>query len=254
MDEVEPRCDRRAQPVQRATRFDRIEHRAEDSERQLLRAVPRDLRQQVTQRWIAKSPQHGLDVVGNVEATRRDEAGRDVLDHQAAHERRELRIPHRLRHGLVAGERAQIGERGMRAVQQAQLGALESGDVARDRHADRCPIGLRSAHAFLDHPLRERFALHGPPIDDAEPLGDDVAQRCISCRRDAVDHRARERHLVCDPACDAGIVLARELGDGTSQTRAVVGEVVAADDVRWRDSECVATSEPRVEMTDETAR
>ena len=129
---------------------------------------------------IAETRQHRGDVVLDVEARRLAEARREILGHEQFDELRQLLVAHRIGDGLVAAQQAEIGERGMRAVDQAQLGAIVDADVLRERDADRLPVGVAHRRHVFDHPLRERLALDGPLVDDA---GERLARACAAHRR-----------------------------------------------------------------------
>ena len=73
-----------------------------------------------------------------------------------------MRIGHGVGDGVVAGEIAEIGERGMTGVEQSQLHQLERLDVGDELDARGGEIGPARAKAVLDHPLRERLGHHRP--------------------------------------------------------------------------------------------
>ena len=109
-----------------------------------------------------------------------------------------MRIGRRLPDEIVAGEKAEIGERRVAAVQEAQLHRLERRDVGDELRAGVLPARARAGEAVLDHPLRVRLGDDRRGVGDAEQprgLGDvGVGRR----RHDAIDHRARERRR-CAP-------------------------------------------------------
>ena len=109
----------------------------EQAKRQLLRTIPRDLCQQVTNLGIAKALQQGFDVLLQHQPARRGQRWQDVFLHERTHEAMECRIVDCLGHRFEAGQTADVGERRMRTVQQTQLGALESADVVRYIDAQR---------------------------------------------------------------------------------------------------------------------
>jgi type IV secretory pathway TrbL component len=81
-DEVHPGGQGQGQAVDRAAGLQGVGDRAQDAERQLLRAVPGDLAQQVADLGVAEAGQDRLGVGGQVQAARRGQGRDDVLDHQ----------------------------------------------------------------------------------------------------------------------------------------------------------------------------
>ena len=73
-------------------------------------------------------------------------------------------VEHRVRHVvegmLVAGEQAEIGERGLRGVEHAHLDQLERRHVVDEGGAGQVPGRRPAGEAVLDHPLPERLADH----------------------------------------------------------------------------------------------
>ncbi len=131
----------------------------------------------------------------------------------------------------MTGEEAQIGERRVAAVQQAQLHRLERRDVGDELGAVVLPARARGDEAVLDHPLPERLEDDRNRIGEPE-LTRDVGDVGVGRRRhDAVDHRRRERDVATDPVRERRVAGLRERDDDRLDHAAVVREVVAADDV-----------------------
>src|SRR5690606_10489881 len=90
----------------RPTRLERFDDRVENAKRQLLRAVPRNLRQQVANRRIAEAFQHGVDVVIEIQTLRSAQARTEILTHEPLHEAVEVRMTDRLVYRFQTCERS----------------------------------------------------------------------------------------------------------------------------------------------------
>src|SRR3954462_9225216 len=113
----------------------------------------------------------------------------------------------------------------MRRIDQPQLRLLVTTNVIRERDTDRLPVGSAATKAAFEHPLHECLALNGPTILYAEHLPDGPCELGRRGRRNAVDHGAREEHLVLDPRREPCVDFARESYGGVGQLSSVVFEV-----------------------------
>src|ERR1700737_3383856 len=118
----------------------------------------------------------------------------------------------------------------MGAVQQAQLGAVVRSDIVGHDDSGTFPVRPLARGAILDDPLHEAFALYGPTVCHAEHFTNALAQIIGRRGRDAVDHGARECHLLLDPTRQVAIISLCKLLYGPSEARSIVDEVVATDD------------------------
>ncbi len=91
-----------------------------------------------------------------------------VLAHQGPGGSRQLIIGDRLRHGLVAVQRTQVGEQGMAAVEQSQLGLLPWRDVVGEDRTSQLPRWAGGGEVVGQNPLPKRFRHDQPPVLDPE--------------------------------------------------------------------------------------
>ena len=140
----------------------------------------------------------------------------------------------------MAAEQPEIGDRGMRAVEQAQLHLLERPDVAHHGDAELFPGRPPGGKLVLDHPLAERLGHHRPGVLDAERLRNPRAVGIGRRRHDAVDHARRAGHVLGDMAGKRRIAKRGELDEQAVQRRAIGGKVVAGKDREGRRSRSAA--------------
>ena len=90
----------------------------------------------------------------------------------------EDRVGDGLGDGLVAGEIAEVGERGVGAVQHPELHQLERAHVGDELHADGGEVGPGAGdEGVLDHPLPEGLVQHRREV---EPAGELARRRSMS--------------------------------------------------------------------------
>jgi len=149
---------------------------------------------------LLQGPAVGLQVDAGDGTERRQR----LVAHVAADEPRDVRVLHGLVHHGASGEQAEVAQRLMGGVEQAQLHPLVGGDVLDDARPEVLEGGAPRAEAVLDHPLDEGLGAHGPGVLDAEVLGE-VYPGAIGGRgRDAVDHGAGEVDVLVDPGREVG--------------------------------------------------
>ena len=96
----------------------------------------------------------------------------ECRDHQPLDERAQGRLRHRLRDRLETRQQTEVGQGGMRAVQQPQLRPLVRGNVAvRVTPAPRPVVGGQRPSPIHD-PLHEPLALDRPGVLQVERLVD----------------------------------------------------------------------------------
>jgi hypothetical protein len=118
----------------------------------------------------------------------------------------------------VAGEIAEIGKRGMRAVQHAQLGMFERRDVADELCAGDFPRRTRAVYEpVLQHPLAERLVHDRRRVMKPDRLVDRVDVAGGFGGHDAIDHAGRERNVCLDPGGKPVVAKRREVSDQTGK-------------------------------------
>ncbi len=154
----------------------------------------------------------------------------DLVVHVVAQEPGPQRLLAGLVHEVVAGERGEVGQSLVTAVQQMQLHGLVGGDVRHELHAGVLPGRPAGREAVLDHPLSERLAHDRPCIGDAEPVPQRRDVLGSGERRDPVHHAVGEGHFLLHPCTETGIPQGGERGEGPSSNVAVALQVVAGED------------------------
>ena len=177
---------------------------------------------------LLQGPAVGLQVDPGNGAERRQ----GLVTHVAADEPGQVLVPHGLVHHGVPGEQAEVAQRLVGGVEQAQLHPLVGGDVLDDVHSDLLEGRPSPAEPVLDHPLDEGLRAHGPGVLDAEALGEFHPGAIGGRGRDAVDHGAGEVDVLVDPGDEVGDAAQREAAHGLPGDCAVVRQVVAAHDRR----------------------
>ena len=117
----------------------------------------------------------------------------------------------------------------MAAVEQAQLHRLERRDIGDELRAGVFPARARAGEAVLDDPRDERLGDDRRGIGNAEKprgLGHIVVRRR---GHDAIDHRARKRHVRADPLRERGIDGLRVGTHDALDGAPVVRKIVAAE-------------------------
>ena len=167
--------------------------------------------------------------------------------------------------GVAHGLRDRLdGPRASRGRPATECAPFSRRSLARSKPATSLLIvtpsaaqsGCGAAHAVLDHPLRERFALHRPCVDERRARSATRSRRASSVAgRDAVDHRARKRHFVFDPAREAR----RRAGGRTRRQRArrrgpLSVRLSQLTTLGAATPQRAAQREPGAEMTDHAAR
>ncbi len=142
---------------------------------------------------------------------------------------------HDISHGGAACSQTEVGNRGVRTIQQAQLHQLVGSDIRNEERAVALPLRTRRTEGVFEDPLPVRLTDDGHLIAEADRHGGGVAVCIGGGRHDAVDDGCRERHRMGHPLQQRIFVRpARcldEVGHDTGQDRTVVGHVVAAHDV-----------------------
>ena len=138
-------------------------------------------------------------------------------------------------HELFAGQDAGIRHRLMRGVQEPQLHQLVRLDVVDHLDANELQGRPAAGEGVLQDPLREGFGVNRPPILDAV-LGQHARARLVRRhRRNAVDHRVGERHVLGDPGGEVGVFAPGEAQDRGPRHMPVALDVVAGHHrERWR--------------------
>jgi hypothetical protein len=252
--ECDPRRHRHRQPLDIAPGVQRRARRVEQPIGQLLRPVPRDLRQQMADLGIAEAIEHRIGIACDIEPLDRRERGGDVLVDQPRHEAFERAVRHRLEHRLMPARQPDIGQGRMRAVEDAQLGLLVAAHVAGQRHAGGGEIGPVGHVEALEHPLREALALDRGAILDTDRALNPGEERGVARRGDRIDHRIGERHFACDPVGQPGILRARQRDARRAELGAVAGHVVAAQHREGRQSRGAAIAQPGDDPADHARR
>ena len=151
-------------------------------------------------------PQRGVgEPVQDLVTVRRDVQSRglrqgryDVLFHQAACRPGQLVFGHGLGDRVVAAERTQVGQRGVGAVEHAQLELLERCHVRHEVRAGRSQAGRPAGNASSITHWRNGSATTGL-VDDSKQGGRVGTVGVGRGRDDAVDHGAREADVPLDP-------------------------------------------------------
>lgn len=88
----------------------------------------------------------------------------------AAHQTRQARIGHHVRHMLVPRQKARIGQHRMRPVEHPQLHLFEGAHIVHELRPRRAPVGAAVGKAVLDHPLSEPLCLNRGGVLQAQQL------------------------------------------------------------------------------------
>ncbi|KGC71273.1 hypothetical protein DP56_5914 [Burkholderia pseudomallei] len=203
--------------------------RRQPAQRHLLRAVRRDLRGAVRERRVAKTLDQRRAIRAHVVAGRHVERREQLARHHAARERVDQRIGHRVGHRAPPTQLAGIGDRRVRAVQQAQLHLLVRPHVGRDERARVLPARPCAREAVLEHPLRERLADDRRLVAHADTRLHPVERFGRRGGHDPVDHRVRKRDVAPNPPRERAVGLLRVLREQRAQRVAVRRHVVATE-------------------------
>jgi hypothetical protein len=117
-------------------------------------------------------------------------------------------------------------------------------DAVAEQRAHFFPRGPTSREIVLHHPLAERLGDDGPQVRDPRAVAQPIAVGVSGHRRDAVDHRVRERAVRLDPRGQPGVGAPRGRQRGAPRGVAVPRQVVAAED-RERSRGALATDRQR---------
>ena len=182
--------------------------------RQLLRAVHRDLLRPVRERRVAEAGDERLAVRGEIGVGWHDERRCHLVLHQATHERDEVRLRGHLIDVFVAREKAEIRERRMAGVQQAQLHRLERLDIVDE---------LRPAHFPLRPRRRERHArspiartARTPPAPRREVR---ARRRCPQCPPSSWPARCDRPSSTGTPRCRRSTAPAKDRAQSRTPAR-----------------------------------
>jgi len=104
-----------------------------------------------------------------------------------------------------------IGERRVRTIEQSKLRSLVAADVVRQRGTGGLPIRRLAAETTLDHPLDECFALHGPPVLEAQHCCTELRNSLVVAGVMLSTIVRGKEYFALDPASEFGVQLAREL-------------------------------------------
>ena len=154
----------------------------------------------------------------------------------------------------VAAQEAQVGERQVAAVEQADLHLLVGRDVVGELHADLFPGRAPSAEMIFQHPLHEGFADHRPGVFHAVPLGQLAAVGGAGHRGDAVDHGVGKADVRRDPARQPRVEPFGEGQQRLARHLAVVREVVAGHHGERRHACVAAPPQSLAEKAEDPAR
>ncbi len=176
---------------------------------------------------ILEPRHHGLPVGCHIQRRQRR---RDLVPHHGVEEMLQFRIGDGLAHERVAARQAKIGQRRMGGVENMQLDALIGIDVFDDLRPHIAPGRQRPGEAVLDHPLRERLALHAGFVVHSQRGGDAGAMCFAGGRHDAVHQRQGKSGVGAQPASQLWQGARRESFDSGGQARTIVLQIVAGND------------------------
>ena len=240
---TDPRCDGKRERIDGKVLCPPLGDRREQALRKLLRAIHRNLTRPVLKRSIGEPRHQRRAVGGEIEPGGRIERRRAFIP-QGLDERARRRNRDNLVHEVEAGESAQIGDRRVGAVEQAQLGVLPGRDGVGQLDAERRKVGTRAGELVLDHPLQERLGLHHRLIGDAERLAQPRDIIVGGGRNDPVDHRLREGDLGGNPRGKRRIMRLRHREHRAAQQRPVVRQIVARHHGQRTEPRGATRSEP----------
>ena len=203
---------------------------------------------------VGEPAQHGPGVALHVEAGRRRGERCHLLERQPLDEAGERRVGHHVGDERQAEQRAEVGDRGVRAVDQPQLQLLVGPHVGDQLRPGRLPGGPAGGEVVLDHPLAEALGGDGRLVPQAEEGRGLVERGRRGGRDDPVDHAAREADPVLDPAGEPRIDRLCELPDEAAQRAAVLRHVVAAEHGEPADARRLPFGEPAHEPAEGRAR
>lgn len=207
---------------------ERFGERRRDEAGDLREAVGRDALVGVEHVRVAEALEHDVAVAFEVERTRR-EARDHVLRHVVVREAADPGVVRAFVDIRVARERAGPRDAAVGRVQDADLRFFVRVHVVHQLRAGQLPARAAGREAVLDHPLDEGFGHHGAGVVDAGRRAHAFAHVRGRARRDAIDHRARRRHVRIEPREQRGFAtLLEERAHPGAKARAVVAQVVAA--------------------------
>ncbi len=206
--------------------------RTEQSVRQFLAAVHGYLGRAMPQHRVGEAVHQVVFVSSQVEIQRDVQRRRDVDVHEGAGIAGKLGGAHRLSDELETGQRTEVGQSRVAAVQQPQLHFLIRGHVAHEGCPRPLPCRPRPGKGVLDDPLGKRLGHHHGLVLEAQQVQGEVAVLRGGGRHDTVHHRAREGNVLSHPGTQP-LSLRRieeiaEIGHQLAQSGPVVREVVAA--------------------------
>ncbi len=178
-------------------------------------------------RLVGEAVHQRLFVLGQVDARYWRQVRRDVQVHVGAHVRHEHRVVHGLVHEPVTLEKAQVGQRQVAAVEQADLHFFIGRHVIGELHPHFFPGRAAVDEVVFQHPLHKGFAHHWPGIVDAVLVVQLQAMGGAGHGRNAVDHGIGETHVGLDPVVQVGIVQGGKRQQRLARDGAVVRQVIA---------------------------
>ena len=100
--------------------------------------------------------------------------------------------------GAAAVEDAEVGDQGVRAVEQTELDQFVGFDLVADDRSGAIPGGSAGGEVVFEDPHREFLGGHRAAVVDAEQLADVGDGSAGGRGHDSVDHRVGERDVVAN--------------------------------------------------------
>ena len=189
-----------------------------------------------------------------IDARHRRHDGNNLFMLELGEEPADQRVRHRLVDEVDVEERGRIGDRGMPAIEDADLHQFVGRDVIDEHDADilqRRPAGGKTV---FDDPLPEAFAEHRPFVRDVEQLGRELPLPIRRGRGDAVDHAVRKRDMRRDPVGEGRIREPRQPDQRILRDVAVARYVVARHHRERFDAALPPEPEPRQDDSEDGSR
>ncbi|SVJ64414.1 Uncharacterised protein [Klebsiella pneumoniae] len=241
-------------PFQRPAGGDQPIGGGDDELGKLRRAVRADPFQLVGDGAVGEALDQAVLVAFQVDPRYRCQQRGHVAVHEGPHVAAQQRVAEGLVDEAVAAQEAQVGERQVAAVEQADLHLLVGRDVVGELHADLFPGRAPSAETIFQHPLHEGFADHRPGVFHVVPLGQLAAVGGAGHRGDAVDHGVGKADVRRDPARQPRVEPFGEGQQRLARHLAVMREVVAGHHGERRHACVAAPPQSLAEKAEDPAR